>query len=99
MTALAALTGATIDSIVRPESKAAELPYQVTTMTDDKKMQNTKKVQRITSQRAAFILKEEGIACNEDKITRWCRDGVLKNARKIGGQWYINEEELREMLN
>ena len=59
---------------------------------------NAKKVVRITSQQAAFILREEGIACDEDKITRWCRTGVLKTAKKTGGQWYINEEELKRML-
>lgn len=59
---------------------------------------NVKKIVRITSQQAAFILRQEGIACDEDKITRWCRTGVLETAKKIGGQWYINESELRRKL-
>jgi predicted site-specific integrase-resolvase len=57
-----------------------------------------KKITRITTRAAALILKTEGIDCTEDKITRWCRDGLLKKAKKVGGQWYINEAEVREML-
>ena len=61
-------------------------------------MVNESKVIRITSRQAANILKSEGVDCTEDKITRWCREGVLKKAKKVGGQWYINEAEVREML-
>lgn len=59
---------------------------------------NPGKVTRITSRQAAQILKDEGFSCNEDTITRWCRNGVLKKAKKVGGQWYVNEEEVREMI-
>ena len=61
-------------------------------------MKNATKITRITTQAAALLMKEHGVDCTVDKLTRWCRDGVLKKAKKIGGQWYVNEAEVREMV-
>lgn len=63
-----------------------------------KPMVNEKKVIRITTRAAALMFRNEGFDCTEDKITRWCRTEVLKRAKKIGGQWYVDEEEVREMM-
>jgi hypothetical protein len=61
-------------------------------------MVNDKKVKRITTRAAALMLRDAGFDCTEDKITRWCRTEVLKRAKKVGGQWYVDESEIREML-
>jgi hypothetical protein len=44
------------------------------------------------------MLRDAGFDCTEDKITRWCRTEVLKRAKKVGGQWYVDESEIKEML-
>lgn len=61
-------------------------------------MSNDKKVKRITPLAASLAFQSKGFDCTEAKIRRWCRDKVLKRAKKIGGQWYVDEEEVREMM-
>lgn len=53
---------------------------------------------RITPRAAANILVSLGIECTEKKIQRWCKEGRLKRARKVGGEWFIDEQEVRDLV-
>lgn len=64
-------------------------------MTNEK---NPNKVVKITSQQAAFIISKAGYDCSNDKITRWCRNGVLKKTKQIGRQWYVSEAEVLRLI-
>lgn len=61
-------------------------------------MKNPQKITRITVRAAALVLREHGVECTEDMIGRWCRTGVLKKAKKIGGQWYVNKAEVESLV-
>jgi len=53
---------------------------------------------RLTSSQAARILIDDGFNCNNKMIQRWCRNRLLRKAKKVGGQWYVDEAEIREMI-
>jgi len=61
-------------------------------------MVNDKKPKRITPLAASLAFQIAGFDCTEAKIRRWCRNKMLKRAKKVGGQWYVDEDEIREML-
>jgi hypothetical protein len=54
--------------------------------------------ERIKPAAAVRILAKVGIITTTNTVTRWCQRGVLKMARKIGGQWYLDPEEVRKMV-
>lgn len=63
-----------------------------------KKPKNPHKTKLITSQQAAHLLRSNGIVCDDNKITRWCREKRLKKSKKVGGQWYVSEAEIRGLV-
>ena len=59
--------------------------------------ENVQVKEKLTAQQAIRILRQYGITVSADAVLNWCRAGKLKNARRIGGRWYIDEDEIREM--
>ena len=54
--------------------------------------------EKIKPAAAVRILAQAGIMTTVNTVTRWCQRGVLKKARKIGGQWYIDVDEVKAMV-
>jgi len=54
--------------------------------------------ERIKPSAAVRILATYGVSTTACTVIRWCHTGVLKKARKIGGQWYIDANEVRKMV-
>ena len=55
-------------------------------------------VRRITPSQAARILVDAGFNCNDKMNQRWCRIRTLRKSKKVGGQWYVDEAEVRGMI-
>ena len=55
-------------------------------------------VERIKPAAAVRILAQAGVETTIHTVTRWCKTKVLRKARKIGGQWYIDADEVRKMV-
>ena len=53
---------------------------------------------RITPQEAASELKKRGIPVTDQAIYNWCRAKKLMKARKIGGRWFLDRDELMEFI-
>ena len=50
------------------------------------------------SQVVGVLRREFGIRVTVHAVYKWCRQGKLKNARCVGGRWYIEEDEIRGMV-
>lgn len=44
------------------------------------------------------ILRASGYLVTASTVYRWCRKGELKKAKKIFGQWFIDKEEVDQMV-
>lgn len=44
------------------------------------------------------ILRSNGYMVTASTVYRWCRKGELKKAKKIFGQWFIDKEEVEQMV-
>jgi len=54
--------------------------------------------ERIKPAAAVRMLEKAGVVTTTNTVTRWCQRGVLKKARKIGGQWYLDPNEVKGMV-
>lgn len=54
--------------------------------------------EKIKPAAAVRILAKAGIEITANTVYRWCQRGVLKKARKIGGQWYLDADEVKAMV-
>lgn len=44
------------------------------------------------------ILRNSGYHVTASTVYRWCKKGELKKAKKIFGQWFIDREEVEQMV-
>lgn len=54
--------------------------------------------ERIKPAAAVRILAKAGVEITTNTVYRWCQRKVLKKAKKIGGQWYLDSDEVKAMV-
>jgi hypothetical protein len=54
--------------------------------------------QRISPGEAVAKLRAQGFDVTERSVQKWCSEKRLKQARKLGGRWFIDFDELEQML-
>lgn len=60
--------------------------------------QTGKNRHRISPGEAVAKLRANGFSVSEKTVLNWCNSRKLKNAKKLGGRWYIDLEELEAMM-